>query len=128
MAKRAFLYIMTCWSCAKPATICFVFPRASGARKPNGVPQPLHGHGSTCRELTDAVKALDAELTTWQNSPNESWERQLRDYNEFISHLRFDSFYDEKAEAYNRLLRDPLAALIGRITGSGEMPRFTDGL
>ncbi|MCI8855155.1 MAG: hypothetical protein HFH26_01250 [Clostridiaceae bacterium] len=85
-------------------------------------------YASACRELTDAVKALDAALTNGQSSPNESWERQLRDYNEFISHLRFDSFYDEKAEAYNRLLRDPLAALIGRITGSGEMPRFTDGL
>ncbi len=80
---------------------------------------------AACQELRDAVDALDASQTMESDTLRRSWERQMNDFSEFTSHLRFDSYYDEKAGAYNRLFRDPLTALIGRLTGSGEMPRFT---
>lgn len=83
-------------------------------------------YAAACAQLTEAIQALDAALEIGDEALRTSWERQLRSYTEYLSHLRFDSYYDEKAADYNRLFDDPLAALIGRLSGSGEMPRFTE--
>lgn len=77
------------------------------------------------RELSETVGALDQALTAGGAVLPDSWGRQLRSFDEYASHLRFDTHYDAKAEAYNRILEDPLAGLIGRATGCTEMPRFT---
>lgn len=81
---------------------------------------------AACKELTAAVEALDEALTFEDAELGTRWERQRNSYFEFVSHLRFDSYYDERAEEYNHLFDDPLTAFIGRLTGSGEMPRFVD--
>lgn len=84
------------------------------------------GYAGAYRELSSAVSALDRALAAESAALPDSWTRQIRSFDEFCSHLRFDSYYDEKTAAYNRLLDDPLAGLIGRLTGSGRMPRFTE--
>lgn len=77
-------------------------------------------------ELSASVAALDRALTEEKTDLPDSWTRQLGNFYNFASHLRFDSYYDEKTTEYNRLLQDPLAALVGRLTGCGQMPRFTE--
>lgn len=56
----------------------------------------------------------------------ERWDRQMASFSEYESHLRFDSYYDEKAAAYNRLLeRDPLTRALGSLSG-GALPRWAN--
>ncbi len=84
-------------------------------------------YAAAYQELSQAVAALDNALTVENAALPDGWTRQLRSFDEYASHLRFDSYYDEKTAAYNRLLDDPLTGLVGRLTGCGEMPRFSEG-
>ena len=83
---------------------------------------------AACKELVAAITALDEVITFESDDLRDSWERQRNSFFEYYSHIRFDSYYDERAEEYNHLFDDPLTSLIGRITGRAEMPRFTESI
>lgn len=83
-------------------------------------------YAAAYQALGEALGELGGALENEDEDLRAAWEKQAASFAEYGSHLRFDDYYDEKAEAYNRLLGDPLARLIGGLTGSGEMPRFTE--
>lgn len=86
---------------------------------------------STIYEYKAAHEGLSAAFSGLSPSfadaaAQERWDRQMASFTEYESHLRFDSYYDEKAEAYNRLLdRDPLAGALGSLLG-GALPRWAN--
>lgn len=67
------------------------------------------------------------QQSSLSDKERERADRQYSDFNERMSNLKYDDYYNGMAESYNKLCSKFPANLIANVTGNRQLPTFSGG-